>query len=234
MGKGILMLKNIFSECAYSYSHGVDKNNLGLTPLYYSLAYINQAKTCVVLGSGGGIVPMAFRQAQLDLKLKKSKTILIDGFLPDAGYGHPLEKGGWARSKSILKKYYPDIICIQKKSEDCKELVNSIDILHIDAEHTYKAVIHDFSIFKSSLNKSSIITFHDTQDLGVQKAVQEIAKKNNYEILNFRDMASGLSILRKSTKNGYEKNIFEACKTRPKKHQWTLGPKSKKTWGSGF
>ena len=68
------MIENLFHNCAYSYSHGIDKNCLGIVPLYYSLAYINKCKICVVLGSGGGIVPMAFRMAQKDLNLIDAET----------------------------------------------------------------------------------------------------------------------------------------------------------------
>ena len=225
------MLKNIFSECAYAYSHGVDKNNLGLIPLYYSLAYVNQVKVAVVVGSGGGIVPMAFRQAQRDLKLEGSETWIVDGFVTEAGFGHPLEEGGWANESSAFNEYYPEIKVLKENSKNLSGVFKNIDILHIDAEHTYEAVIRDFETLENSLSSSSIVLFHDTQDSGVQNAVNEVTKKYDYEVLNFRDMASGLSIIRKSTKSGYDKNVFDQCLTRPDGHQWTLGPNQSKTWG---
>ena len=62
-------------------SHGAEENStfLGAGMLYYALCYAMQCKTCVCLGSGGGFVPRMMRQAQRDLGLPESRTILVDG-----------------------------------------------------------------------------------------------------------------------------------------------------------
>jgi hypothetical protein len=218
------MLENFFYKCAYAFSHGVDKDHLGLVPLYYSLAYSNKAQKCVVVGSGGGVVPMALRQAQRDLGDESAETWLIDGFVKEAGYGHPEETGGWGHPHSVLRTRFPDIQLLRKNSRDCGGLIKDIDFLHIDAEHTYSAVLADFNTFSADLSPKAVITFHDTMDEGVQSAVSEIAERFSYEILNLRDMASGLSVLRKSTKSGYRHNIYDDCKSRPRDHQWVMRP----------
>jgi len=228
------MINNIFHNCAYSYSHGVDKTHMGLFYLYYSLVYTNKAKICVVLGSGGGIVPMAFAEAQRDLGY--GITYLIDGYgLENVSttFGTPIEDGGWALENSIMFDNYPEICVHNALTSEYGKHFNKIDVLHIDAEHTYDAVLQDFSYYQHALIDTSIITFHDTQDDGIQQAVCEIAEEYNFEALHLRDMASGLSILRKSHKDGYESNLYDDCKTRPESHTWTLGPeKGPKTWGS--
>ena len=65
----------------WSASHGsaADSEDLSAGILYYALAYSLRATTCVCLGSGGGFVPRMMRQAQRDLDLGDSRTILIDG-----------------------------------------------------------------------------------------------------------------------------------------------------------
>ena len=64
-------------------SHGSAEGSedLGAGILYYSLAYAYKSKTCVCLGSGGGFVPRLMRQAQRDLDLQGSRTLLVDGTL---------------------------------------------------------------------------------------------------------------------------------------------------------
>lgn len=218
-----MQFKNLH-KCAYAFSHGVDKDRLGLAPLYYGLAYANKSKTIVVAGSGGGLVPMVLRQAQRDLGFAEFETYLIDGFCVEAGYGHPEETGGWALEGSILKVEYPDIHIIKKLTKECTGMFASIDFLHIDAEHTYEAVLADFGYFKDALNDTAIVSFHDTMADGVQKAVNEIASVYNFEVLNLRDMASGLSVLRRSTKDGYQKNLYDDCQSRPKNHRWVMEP----------
>lgn len=216
-------LENIYAKCAYAFSHGVDSKNLGLVPFYYSLVYMTKAKTCVVLGSGGGVVPMACRQAQRDLGIE-SETWLIDAFYKEAGYGHPEEKGGWALPGSALQTHFPEIKVVRKKTDECGGLIPKIDFLFVDAEHTYQAVLSDFSTFLPNLSPQAFVGFHDTADVGIQRAVSEIAEKYDFEILNLRDMASGVSIIRKSTKNGYEKNMYDDCLSRPAKQKWELKP----------
>lgn len=228
------MVENIFYRCAYSYSHGVDKKHLGLFHLYHSLAYTNKSSVCVVLGSGGGIVPMAFSEAQRDLGF--GVTHLVDGYNIDTvstTFGTPLEDGGWALEDSILHSNYPEIIIHNKLTAECGVLFDNIGVLHIDAEHTYDAVLQDFEYYKHALTDTSIITFHDTQDDSIQQAVCEIVDNYDYEALHLRDMASGLSILRKSNKDGYKHNMYDDCETRPDGHKWSLGSiDGPKTWGS--
>ena len=64
-------------------SHGSSQGSEDLSAgmLYYALAYSFKAKTCVCLGSGGGFVPRLMRQAQRDLGLEGSRTLLVDGTL---------------------------------------------------------------------------------------------------------------------------------------------------------
>src|SRR5215210_6091512 len=96
------------SWCA---SHGATPGSqeLGAGMLYYALAYSLRAAVCVCLGSGGGFVPRMMRQAQRDLGLEGSRTILVDadGDVADERklWGRPT----WSAEGSWHRMAYPDI-----------------------------------------------------------------------------------------------------------------------------
>src|SRR5579872_1208850 len=71
--------QHLTSQGHWAGLHGAKEDHLGAGLAYYGLVYAMRAKTCVCLGSGDGFVPRVLRQAQRDLGLEDSKTILIDG-----------------------------------------------------------------------------------------------------------------------------------------------------------
>lgn len=69
-----------------------------------------------------------------------------------------------------------------------KELTHEIDILFIDGDHTYQAVINDFTLYEGLVKKGGYIIFDDYYDYGcpgVKIAVDEIAEsfKEKYNII---------------------------------------------------
>ena len=87
-------------KAPWADSHDASGHYLGCGMLYYALAYMMRAHVCVCLGSGGGFVPRLMRQAQRDLCLTDSTTILIDGNM--GPYGRPK----WLSSQSFFKKKF--------------------------------------------------------------------------------------------------------------------------------
>lgn len=89
-------------------------------------------------------------------------------------------------------------ICVNTKSIDemaLKELLptkDPVDLLFIDADHTYEAVRHDFQIFSPLVRTGGIIGFHDItpgEGNGVPKFWGEL--KNNYSSVEFREKDYG-------------------------------------------
>ena len=89
-----LIAELLTREAPWSDSHGAHDAYLSAGLLYYTLTYAMRAEVAVCLGSGGGFVPRLMRQAQRDAGIaERSRTILVDGNVPDAGWGAPQAAG---------------------------------------------------------------------------------------------------------------------------------------------
>lgn len=71
---------------------------------------------------------------------------------------------------------YNNIIKIKSTSHDAAKIFpdHSIDLLYIDAEHTYEVVKDDILSWTSKIKFTGIISGHDYNWPGVKKAVNEI------------------------------------------------------------
>lgn len=191
----------IIKNDSFANTHGAETNFFGLGILYYGFVYILRAKVAVCLGSGSGFVPRALRQAQRDLgMIDSSKTILIDGNLPEAGGGGP----DYLHAHSFLRVVYPDIDIWVKKTVDVAKQLESdhikIDYLHIDAGKSYEDTLNDFKMYLPLMSEQFIITIHDTNDYEeVKRAVEEIRKMNDIELIDFNDLWSGLAIIKRKS-----------------------------------
>ncbi|MCH9620729.1 MAG: hypothetical protein S4CHLAM20_01300 [Chlamydiia bacterium] len=185
----------LYRKTAYSKSHGCSRRNLGAGILYYSIPHMLEARLCVCLGSGGGFVPMLMKQAQRDLNLVDSMTVLVDGTTGTYGYPDWLDKG------SKFRKNYPDIqLIIDLTANVAKEKKDEwkIDYLHIDADHSLEGCLADFWDYLPMMNPKGVITIHDTGvkqfRLGCRFAVKEL-RERGYNVVNFYDIGAGLSLI---------------------------------------
>lgn len=194
-------------------SHGAADGSeyLGAGMLYYALAYSMKSKTCVCLGSGGGFVPRMMRQAQRDLGLEGSRTLLVDGTLqvPKSKkeiWGEPC----WVPEDSVFRKNYPEVEIILQLTETAFReyfLPNNIqiDFLHIDADHHYEGAKLDWDLYRQLVPDDGIITLHDTVNYrppcGVYQLMDEIRESGEYEMVNF-PIRYGTAVLRKRQSDG--------------------------------
>ena len=194
-------------------SHGSENGSEDLAAgmLYYALAYSLRAKTCVCLGSGGGFVPRLMRQAQRDLGLAESRTILVDGseFVEQGKkdiWGSPY----WLPEDSTFRKNYPEIELVLNLTERAFHDVFQpqglrIDFLHIDADHHYEGVKLDWDLYSKLVPDEGVITLHDTvnyrEPCGVYLLIDEIRAEGKYDVVNF-PIKYGTAILRKRALGG--------------------------------
>jgi hypothetical protein len=194
-------------------SHGSasGSEDLGAGMIYYALAYSLKARVCVCLGSGGGFVPRLMRQAQRDLNLVASRTILVDG----SDQVDPAKKKiwgspDWTSHDSAFRTNFPDIEIVLELTENAfdgffRVQGMSIDFLHIDADHHYEGVRRDWDLYSTLLSGRGVVTLHDTvnfrEPCGVPRLLEEIRDQGEYEIINF-PISYGTAILKKRQDNG--------------------------------
>lgn len=179
---------------------------LGAGVIYYGLAYALKSKICVCLGSGGGFVPRMMRQAQRDLNIEESRTILVDGGVHvDQARKDIWGSPSWLPEESTFRKNYPDVEIVLKLTKDAFHdfFVPSdinIDFLHIDADHHYDGVKLDWDLFSPLVSADGVITLHDTvnhrEPCGVPRLLDEIRQGGGYDLVNL-PIRYGTAILRK-------------------------------------
>lgn len=194
-----------------THGSGNGSEDLGAGMLYYGLAYALRAQVCVCLGSGGGFVPRMMRQAQRDLQIDDSRTILVDGL-------HKVEQDKkniwgsphWAPADSLFRANYPDVEIVNELTETAFHDVFvpsslQIDFLHIDADHHYEGVKIDWDLYRTLVKPQGIITLHDTvnyrEPCGVYLLMDEIREQGEYDIVNF-PVSYGTAVLRKRQPDG--------------------------------
>lgn len=137
--------------------------------------------------------------------------ILVDPYITDTQNIYP-DKNPTAYSseeqyQNILKKFKSEIsnkkIYIHRLySQDAVELVsnNSLDLIYIDASHTYEDVKRDLSDWLPKMKSNSVIAGHDYTDdpnFGVIAAVDEFCKEHNFEMITLNENGGDFALRRK-------------------------------------
>ena len=215
----------------YRWSHGADDMHLGDGLIIYTLIHFFKLKTLVCLGSGGGFIPRIMTQARYDLSQEGfySDVTMEWGdngstYIVDAMNGFNGETN-WENEDSLFRKHFtPKFIkeTTEKAYYDffVKQDIK-IDLLHIDADHTFEGVKKDFDLYSNIMNKGGIITIHDTDKNYVDNFVEldghkgddlsgpsEFVKtidKRKFEVFNFfnhgirkdKPSSTGLTLVRR-------------------------------------
>lgn len=160
-------------EVSYRWSHGATDKHLGDGIVVYALVQQLRAKYCVCLGSGGGFIPRIMTQARQDLHFQGifegdptetwgdvGGTWVVDACNEVGGHN------SWANEDSFYRThFYPMFLkCTTKEAFDNYFSLQDfkIDILFIDADHSYSGVKQDFYMYSSLLNPKGIVILHDT------------------------------------------------------------------------
>jgi hypothetical protein len=219
------------AEVPYRWSHGADYMHLGDGLIIYTLIHFFKLKTLVCLGSGGGFIPRIMTQARYDLSQEGfySDVTMEWGdngstYIVDAMNGFNGETN-WENEDSLFRKHFtPKFIkeTTEKAYYDffVKQDIK-IDLLHIDADHTFEGVKKDFDLYSNIMNKGGIITIHDTDKNYVDNFVEldghkgddlsgpsEFVKtidKRKFEVFNFfnhgirkdKPSSTGLTLVRR-------------------------------------
>jgi hypothetical protein len=193
-------------EAPWAWSHGADQDYLGLGLLYYALVYALKARVAVCLGSGGGFVPRLMRQAQRDLGIgPASRTILVDGNNPAAGWGAP----NWLPEGSFFRRFFPDVETVIDSTGAAARTYFArngiaIDYLHIDADHSFQGCLEDFETYRGFLHEGSLVTLHDTNlpGAGVKHVIEHIRTLADCEVVDLWDIGEGTALIRIGKSDG--------------------------------
>ena len=218
-------------DVPYRWSHGATEQHLGDGFFIYTLINFFKLKTLVCLGSGGGYIPRIMTQARYDLSQEgfyndvtmewgdNGSTYIVDAC---NGFNGEVD---WEDKDSVFRRHFtPKFIKETTETAYHNYFVKQdikIDLLHIDANHTFDGVKKDFDLYTTIMNKGGIITIHDTDksyvenfteidghegdDLtGPSKFVKTIDKRK-FEVFNFfnhgiikdKPSSTGLTLVRK-------------------------------------
>lgn len=184
---------NLTKDANWGTLHAAHGDYLGAGMLYYSLVYATKAKLCVCLGSGDGFVPRVLRQAQRDLSLSDSKTILVDGCI--GKWGRPI----WLKSDSFFRTYYPEVeIIIDTTANVAKGQAKEwiIDYLHIDADRTTMGALKDFLDYLPYMSQDGTIILHDAGPGRPCAHTAQLIKEMGYPVINFESLGTGTAVIR--------------------------------------
>lgn len=178
-----------YDAVKYRWSHGSTESYLGDGLIIYSLINFLKCKNVVCLGSGGGFIPRIMVQAHRDLKEQeifeqdymwdKIQVYLVDAANKVGGEIDWKEKDSYFR-----KKFNPRIILDTTENAYFNFFVKhdiKIDLLHIDAGHSYDDIKRDFELYSKLLSNNGIITIHDTD----KNYAKELIKTDNEEFTDW-------------------------------------------------
>ena len=174
-------------DVLYRWSHGATDMHMGDGILIYSLIQFHKFKSLVCLGSGGGFVPRIMTQARYDLSVEgfyeeismewgdNGSTYVVDACNKVNGVVDWEDEDSFFRKhfhpkfiKETTEKAYYDFFVKQ----DIK-----IDLLHIDADHTFEGVKKDFDLYSQIMSDNGIIIVHDTD----KNYVDNFIESENHE-----------------------------------------------------
>ena len=191
------VVTNLIAHYGGSTGHNLDlgkKNDLGYGFLHYALITNFKPKNVLCIGSGQGFIP-----AICALACKNNKTGHVD--FVDAGFDkdNPNSWGGTGFWKKVDPEKHFGFYDLHRwldtyvmKSADFQKMGTrkKWQYIYLDADHSYKGIKNDFSLFWPRLEKGGLVVFHDVLlkkhpeklKFGVWKFWKELKNKNKITI----------------------------------------------------
>jgi len=96
----------------------------------------------------------------------------------------PLWKKFRLNIEKTIKKFNLNIEYINDTSWNAHSLIEnkSLNILHIDGDHSYEGVTKDLTLYYPKMKEKSIIIIDDIRWLGIRKASDDFCAKNNLKL----------------------------------------------------
>ena len=184
-----------FNPVRYRWTHGATDYHLGDGLLIYSIIQLMRYKTCVCLGSGAGFIPRIMTQARLDLHDTEitngnpdinygdiGTTYLVDACNGVGGvvdYDDPQDFFRYQFIPKFIKDTTENAYFNYFVKKDIK-----IDLLYIDAGHSYDDVKKDFELYSKLLNPKGMVAIHDTDERYQKEMVITEDEKEYYEFFD--------------------------------------------------
>ena len=127
--------------------------------------------------------------AEIGVRDGRTTFYLLDKIPNLIIYGVDLNINGFY-SPQVKEKYKNRLIPIQGNSSLVADQIPNVDLIFIDADHSYTGCRKDIIAYKDKVNKGGIFSGHDIDYPGVNKAVHELVKTfdvgpNNVWFTNF-------------------------------------------------
>ena len=176
---------------------GVPSAWYGHIPFAFWLVAAIRPRLLVELGTHAGVSYAAFCEAVVRCRLP-TRCFAVDSWLGDQHSGRYGEEV-YADFRQFNDQHFRAFSTLLRMDFDAAReqfADGTIDLLHIDGEHTYEAVSHDLETWRRKLSDRAVVVFHDTivreRDFGVWRLWHELtAQHPGFEFFH----SSGLGVL---------------------------------------
>jgi len=169
----------------YRWSHGATNKHMGDGMILYSLMYFFKPKVSVCLGSGNGFIPRIMSKVNDDLELEgfhksgeRPESYLVDAFNGIAGIPD------WDLDSFFPSAFRVNVLKTTTEKAYYEYFIKrdiKIDMLWIDADHTYEGIKKDFDLYSQIMSDNGIIMIHDTDKNYVDNFI-EVEKHEEYDL----------------------------------------------------
>ena len=202
----------------YAESHGASATTHSTLAAVFELVVLHAPRTCVIIGSGAGVIPRVLREAQALAHARAGAVGAATTYIIDLGEGFGAMPQSLHDPAADFRRLYPEIVVLKMRSvpDGLAALrehgVTSVDVLWIDGDHSYAGSRADFFAYSPLVNDRGLVFMHDTapnganarppQWCGVHRTLRDIRERGDFDCINFMSAAQhkfgcGLAILQR-------------------------------------